>query len=123
MDGIFGIDWNQDGQVDIVEDMITADVLGLFDEEEKTKMMGRMIRLWDPDILENVLSVVLNFKIKMERVFCSHRYIMKWFRKLRTASLGRRFKHSLLNMKMEQQMRNMLRFVMKTAGIFPKERI
>lgn len=35
MDGIFGIDWNQDGQVDIVEDMITADVLGLFDEEEK----------------------------------------------------------------------------------------
>lgn len=35
MDGIFGIDWNQDGQVDIVEDMITADVLGLFDDEEK----------------------------------------------------------------------------------------
>ncbi len=30
MDGIFGVDWNQDGQVDIVEDMITADVLGLF---------------------------------------------------------------------------------------------
>ncbi|SCW58895.1 hypothetical protein SAMN02910400_01423 [Lachnospiraceae bacterium C10] len=35
MDGIFGVDWNQDGQVDIVEDMITADVLGLFDNEEK----------------------------------------------------------------------------------------
>ena len=34
MDGIFGIDWNHDGQVDIVEDMITADVLGLFDDEE-----------------------------------------------------------------------------------------
>jgi hypothetical protein len=29
MDGIFGVDWNQDGQVDIVEDMITADVLML----------------------------------------------------------------------------------------------
>ena len=35
MDGIFGVDWNQDGQVDIVEDMITADVLGLFDNEEE----------------------------------------------------------------------------------------
>ncbi len=33
MDGIFGIDWNHDGQVDIVEDMITADVLGLLDDE------------------------------------------------------------------------------------------
>ena len=32
-------------------------------------MMGRMIRLWDPDILENVLSVVLNFKFKMEWFF------------------------------------------------------
>ena len=35
MEEIFGVDWNQDGQVDIVEDMITADVLGLFDNEEK----------------------------------------------------------------------------------------
>ncbi len=34
MDGIFGIDWNHDGQVDIVEDMITADMLGLLDDEE-----------------------------------------------------------------------------------------
>ncbi len=40
MDGIFGIDWNQDGQVDIVEDMITADVLGLFDEEDKNEDDG-----------------------------------------------------------------------------------
>ena len=40
MDGIFGVDWNQDGQVDIVEDMITADVLGLFDEEEKNEDDG-----------------------------------------------------------------------------------
>ena len=34
MDGIIGIDWNHDGQVDIVEDMITADALGLLDDEE-----------------------------------------------------------------------------------------
>ncbi len=40
MDGIFGIDWNQDGQVDIVEDMITADVLGLFDDEGKNEDDG-----------------------------------------------------------------------------------
>jgi hypothetical protein len=40
MDGVFGIDWNQDGQVDIVEDMITADVLGLFDEKEKNEDDG-----------------------------------------------------------------------------------
>ena len=33
MDGIFGIDWNHDGQVDIAEDMITADMLGLLDDE------------------------------------------------------------------------------------------
>ena len=35
MDGIFGIDWDHDGQVDIVEDMITADMLGLLDDEEE----------------------------------------------------------------------------------------
>ena len=34
MDGFFGIDWNQDGHVDIVEDLITADMLGLLDDEE-----------------------------------------------------------------------------------------
>ncbi len=34
MNGIFDIDWNHDGQVDIVEDVITADMLGLFGDVE-----------------------------------------------------------------------------------------
>ena len=38
MDGIFGIDWNHDGQVDIAEDMLTADMLGLLDDGENEEL-------------------------------------------------------------------------------------